>query len=206
MDLCVALGAEGAVIHTASAVCGLTEALPRISNSIERILTEDTSLTEIVGKMLGLTTDEVKKHRCLILENCAGEGNKIGRTIEEMSILINSVKSELRNQVTVCLDTCHLYAAGAYDLSIIDEVKKMFNDIDTFLPNKVHVIHLNDSKMCLGKKKDRHSNIRRGEIWKHSEDALVELIRQAAHRNIPLILESPEDESEDLKWLKSIQL
>ncbi len=199
LDMCVGLGAEGAVIHTAAAKIGCQAACSRVADSINLILTENSNFTNLVAEMLEITTNEVKKRRCLILENCAGQGSQLGKDLDELKMLIDGVREDLRDQVTVCLDTCHLFAAGCYDLRKVEEVERLFREADEKLGNHLHVIHLNDSKIKFGGHTDRHHHIKHGEVWKDNEEPLKLLIKLATERYIPLILEAPDDKKDEDK-------
>ena len=94
-----------------------------------------------------------------------------------------------RQHIGVCIDTCHIYAYGLYNLSLISEVDKMFEDFDYLIGlNRLSLIHLNDSKDKFGSKKDRHERIGQGNIWGKDDSALRHLLLK--YKNIPMILET----------------
>lgn len=129
----------------------------------------------------------------LLLENCAGEGSKIPRNFEELNYIIKKV--EKKDNIGVCIDTAHIHGQGDYDLSNSSEVIRMFNEFDKIIGLKyLKLIHLNDSEVELGSKKDRHQLIGRGYIWGKNIDSLKTLIDFCKDNNIPTCLEtSPED-------------
>lgn len=191
LDVCVALGFRGVVVHIGSGAIK-DKALSRISETIEEVLNLETPLTKDIADSMKISVDEVKKRRRLLLENAAGEGSKIGSNIEEINIIINGVEESLREQVGVCIDTCHLYAAGDYDIASADEMKRFIKDFDTLLGlEKLWLIHLNDSVKGFGSHLDRHETLTKGKIWSDSTDSLKELVKMCSDRNIPMVLETP---------------
>lgn len=166
---CVAkLGGKGVVIHPGS-YPDRKEGLDAIIKTINKI-------------KFGESTK-------LLLENCAGEGNKLCKNFEEIFTILNSIDS-IEN-VGVCVDTAHVWGAGIYNLSKIDEINKMFKEFDEIIGlDKLELIHLNDSSVAFGSKKDRHAEIGTGYIWSENMDSFNHLVNVANSRNIPLILES----------------
>ena len=118
----------------------------------------------------------------ILLETMAGKGTEIGRNLEEIKTIIDSVNNE---RLGVCLDTCHLHDAG-YDLTKFDE---FLNEFDNMIGiDKIKCIHINDSKNVIGSHKDRHENIGFGEI---GFDTLLNVIYNDKLVDIPKILETP---------------
>ncbi|MGI9090955.1 MAG: deoxyribonuclease IV [Gemmatimonadaceae bacterium] len=98
----------------------------------------------------------------LLLETTAGSGTALGATFEELRDIIDRVATEQRGRVGVCIDTCHVYAAG-YDLvADYDGVIARFDDILGL--DRLGMMHLNDSKHPLGSRKDRHELIAEGAL------------------------------------------
>jgi deoxyribonuclease-4 len=98
----------------------------------------------------------------LALETTAGAGTVIGATFEELAELISKIGDSVRHRVGVCLDSCHVYSAG-YDLvNDYDGVWARFED--TIGRDRLRVLHLNDSKVPFGSKKDRHELIGEGTL------------------------------------------
>jgi deoxyribonuclease-4 len=132
-----------------------------------------------------------------VIENTAGQGSSIGFCFEHLAEIISQVTDKSR--VGVCLDTCHLYAAG-YELSHrdgYDQTMQAFASIVGF--NYLRGVHLNDAKKPLGSRVDRHAPIGAGFL---GLDAFKLLMQDVRFDNIPLILETPEPE----KWPEEIQL
>ena len=118
----------------------------------------------------------------ILLETMAGKGTEIGRNLEEIKTIIDSVNNE---RLGVCLDTCHLHDAG-YDLTKFDEFLNEFDNIIGI--DKIKCIHINDSKNVIGSHKDRHENIGFGEI---GFNTLLSVIYNDKLVDIPKILETP---------------
>jgi len=127
----------------------------------------------------------------LILENSAGQGTTIASTFEEIKNIIDLVDPKKRNNIGVCVDTCHAYSAGLYDLSIIEEVNKMFQDFDRIIGlDRLTLFHLNDSIGKFKCKTDNHACLGTGCIWGKSFDSLLTLLNTAQKHGIPLVLET----------------
>jgi deoxyribonuclease-4 len=133
----------------------------------------------------------------VLLEICAGENGKVAYNLDQLVRMREYVCEKNRGNIAYCLDTAHAFGSGLYDLSQLEGVQKMFDDIDRVKrENKgcVELIHLNDSRVPLGSKTDRHELLRRGFIWGNDDTPLKYLLAQAGERRIPCILEtSPSD-------------
>ncbi len=133
----------------------------------------------------------------LVIENTAGQGSNIGYKFEHLRDIITLIKNKSR--VGVCLDTCHTFTAG-YDLrtqEAFDESMRLFDEIVGF--KYLKGMHLNDSKVDYSSKKDRHENLGKGLI---GIDAFQFFMKDTRFDNIPLILETPNDEL----WEKEIKM
>jgi|688.fasta_scaffold00700_40 deoxyribonuclease-4 len=127
----------------------------------------------------------------LLLENCAGEGRKLCKNFSEFKLIYNSINKEKLNNVGFCVDTAHIWGEGLYDLSSIDEVKRMFIEFDNEIGIKnLTLIHLNDSEVPFGSKKDRHSVLGTGYIWGRDISSLIYLLDYCKENSIPMILET----------------
>jgi deoxyribonuclease-4 len=170
---CVAIGAAHLVVHPGSATDGDRAAgLARNAAAVARVLRETDGET------------------VLCLESTSGKGNVLGARLEELARLVAEVEAHdlaLAPRVGVCLDTCHLFAAG-YDLR--DRYDEVMEEIDrTVGLSRVRVWHLNDSEGELGSTVDRHAWI--GEGWIGLE-GFARLVRDEAHRDVPMLLETPK--------------
>ena len=124
----------------------------------------------------------------VLLETMAGKGTEVGSKLEEIKKIIDGVED--KSHIGVCLDTCHLNDAG-YSMDKFDE---FLNEFDSLIGiNKIHCIHINDSKNIKSSHKDRHENIGFGTI---GFDNLIKIIYNERIDNIPKILETPYVERE----------
>lgn len=122
----------------------------------------------------------------VLLETMSGKGSEIGKTFEELSEIISGVK--LKEKLGVCMDTCHIFAAG-YD--IVHNLDKVLADFDKIIGlTKLKAVHLNDSLMPFASHKDRHAKIGEGEI---GAKALTEFVNNPYIKNLPIILETPNE-------------
>ena len=98
----------------------------------------------------------------LAIENSAGTGGTIGRTIEELATLVDALDGHPR--LGICLDSCHLFASG-YDIRDPDAVEALVDEVDgTIGLDRLRALHVNDSQTPVGSNRDRHANILEGEI------------------------------------------
>lgn len=122
----------------------------------------------------------------VLLETMAGKGTEIGGRFSELRDVIDRCK--LPEKLGVCLDTCHVHDAG-YD--IVSHFEDVLAEFDRVLGlSRLRAIHLNDSKNPLGARKDRHECIGRGAL---GLEALERVLRFAAARDLPVVLETPND-------------
>ena len=148
----------GVVIHPGS-YPNRSDGLYSISKSINKINFEDNYL--------------------LLLENSAGEGNKLCKNFTEIKVVIDNLDVDILKYIGICVDTAHIWGQGDYDLSKIQEVDRMFNDFDKIIGLEYFkLLHLNDSEVELGAKKDRHACLGEGYIWKNSWQSLIYLLNK----------------------------
>jgi deoxyribonuclease-4 len=137
----------------------------------------------------------------MALEVTAGQGNALGYRLEHLATLLEGVKDGKR--FGVCLDTAHLYAAG-YNLRKRDGYEETVAKVEKlFGTRRVLALHLNDSKVPLGKRVDRHALLGEGEI---GLDCFTWLVQDARWSKIPKVLETPksEDMHEDVESLNKL--
>jgi deoxyribonuclease IV len=147
---------------------------------------------------LGLPRNKVK----ILLENSAGQKNSIGSKIDEIQNIFDILG---KNDYGLCIDTCHLFAAG-YDLSSESSASTVIDNIDSHLGiDNVKIIHLNDSKGELGSNLDRHYHIGLGKI---GESGFRFLVNSKKLNKIPFIMETPIDsvrnDLENIKFVKTV--
>ena len=154
---------------------------------------------ELISCSLNKLIDENQK-TTILLETMAGKGTEIGRTFEELEMIIEKV--ELDEKIGVCLDTCHVYDAG-YDIK--NNLDQVIDEYDTIIGlDRLKAIHLNDSKYGLNSHKDRHEKIGLGEL---GLDAISNIINHKSFRNLPFYLETPNDVEgykEEIKLLRGL--
>ena len=132
----------------------------------------------------------------VLLETMSGKGTEVGRNFEELRKILNLV--EKKSKMGICLDTCHVWDGG-YD--IVHDLNGVLNDFDHIIGlERLKAIHLNDSLNDCGSHKDRHARIGEGKI---GMEALVRIIKHPALREIPFILETPNDDS---GWTEEIHV
>lgn len=170
------IGAHGVVIHTGSAVDE-----SHIPNAWKQI---NKGMMPILKKL----SDE---DPWLLLEPTAGQGQSLVKKLDDLTKYFEAL--EWHPKVGVCLDTCHVFAAG-HD---IKKVGGMTETLDLLVSlvgiERIQLIHANDSMDVCGALKDRHQNIGKGEI---GAKPFEELLAHPAVRNAPLILETPGMEPE----------
>jgi deoxyribonuclease-4 len=129
----------------------------------------------------------------LLLENSAGTKNSMGSTFSDMSAILESLPAE-RRRLGVCLDTCHLYAAG-YDLCTSQALQATLDQFQDYIDLELlMLIHLNDCRGALGSHLDRHEHIGLGQI---GERGFRAILSHPALAGLPMILETPVDARRD---------
>ena len=121
----------------------------------------------------------------VLLETMAGKGSEVGGRFEEIKAIIDAVG---REDIGVCLDTCHVYDAG-YD--IVTDLEGVLAEFDRVIGlNKLKALHLNDSKNPFASHKDRHECIGQGSL---GEETFRAIVTHPALRDLPMILETPNE-------------
>lgn len=137
----------------------------------------------------------------VLLETMAGKGSEVGSRFEELKSIIDEV--ELSVKIGVCLDTCHVFDAGYDIVNDLDGVLTQFDKIIGL--NRLKAVHLNDSKNPFESHKDRHEKIGFGSI---GIDAFKRIINHSALRELPFILETPQENiegyREEIKLLRGL--
>jgi deoxyribonuclease-4 len=180
LQRCEALGVKALVFHPGAHVGAGTD------DGIKRIV-----------ESLNLAHDQTS-NACVLstLESTAGQGSALGYRFEHLRAIIDLVDEKLR--MAVCLDTCHLLAAG-YDIRTQAGWEKTMGEFgDVVGIHRLVAVHVNDSKKDLGSRVDRHEHIGKGQIGLEGFRAMMNDPRL---NNIPKILETPksEDMHEDLE-------
>ncbi len=156
----------------------------------------DESLAR-VSESINIALDKTRGV-CAVIENTAGQGSNLGHKFEEIAQIIDKVEDKSR--VGVCLDTCHMFAAG-YDLNSSSLFSPSpFDEFEKIIGFKyLRGMHLNDAKKPLGSRVDRHDSLGTGEI---GIDIFKMVLSDDRFDNIPLILETPNTDI----WAEEISL
>ena len=136
------------------------------------------------------------------LETTAGQGSNLGYTFEQIAYMLDRVDD--KDHVGVCLDTCHIFAAG-YAITDPKDYKKTIKAFDDIIGmDNLKIVHTNDSKTEFGSKKDRHEHIGEGLIGVR---AFENFVNDKRFSDIPFILETPkgDDLSDDVKNLTKLR-
>ena len=143
VDAACSIGAEAVVFHVGSHLgSGFEPALERVAPALAEALERCSDTT------------------WLCMENTAGTGGTIGRSLEELAALYEALDHHPR--LGVCLDSCHLFASG-YDVTDRGELDKTLAQLDDLIGlDRLRCLHVNDSKTPLGSNRDRHDNIGEG--------------------------------------------
>ena len=187
LERCRRLGLPGLVVHPgAHGGAGEEEGLRRVAESLDAVLGEAPPGGPRV-----------------LLETTAGQGTCLGARLEHLERILEL--SRERDRVGVCLDTCHLFAAGyaLHGEGAVDAV--LVEAAGRFGRERLACVHLNDSKHPLGSRRDRHANIGEGMI---GTEPFGELLRSPLLADVPLIVETPDDDGKgharDLALLRSL--
>jgi deoxyribonuclease-4 len=122
----------------------------------------------------------------LHLENTAGAGGTLGRSLEELAGLIEAGGGNGR--LGLCLDSCHLLASG-YDIRTMAGLEETLERCDEVVGlDRLGSLHLNDSQTPLGSNRDRHANIGDGEL---GEEGCMAFLSEPRFETLPVVLETP---------------
>lgn len=170
LERCVTLGLDFLVTHPGNATDGDVER--GIEQNAQAI---DRALAEVGGETV------------VLLETTAGSGKVLGATFEQLAAMIERIDARRRSRVGVCLDTCHVWAAG-YDLrDDYDGVFARFDDVIGL--DRLKLFHLNDSVAGLGSRRDRHADIGQGAL---GDEPFRRLMNDGRFRSVPKVLETPK--------------
>jgi deoxyribonuclease IV len=168
VEVACGIDADGVVFHVGSHLgagfeAGLERALPALEQALERC----------------------SEATWLLIENSAGAGGTIGRSIEELAVLVERLGRHPR--VGVCLDSCHLWVSGVdvTDPEAFDATLAELHDAVGL--ERLRALHVNDARDGLGSNRDRHANIGEGELG----DGLTVFLGHARLQGLPAVLEVP---------------
>jgi deoxyribonuclease-4 len=171
VDVGCAIEADGVVFHIGSHLgAGMDAGLKRVVKAMKKVL------------------DRCSETTWLLMENCAGTGATIGRSIEELAEIFDRLGAHPR--LGVCLDSCHLYASG-YDVTDEAALDAVLDQVDASMGlDRLRALHVNDSQTPLGSNRDRHANIGEGLMGRK----LGVFLRHRRLQNLPGVLEVPGED------------
>lgn len=182
LDRAAALGCEYVVVHLGSSRgYGQEVALASLLQGLGRL-----RLPESPGGPAGSKAGVAPP--VLLLENSAGQGNAVGSSFEELASILKAARdADVPQPLGVCLDTAHMWGAG-YALTSAVRAKRIIDDFDELVGvENLQLIHLNDSPVELGSKKDRHEHIGRGLM---SLPALRAIVRDPRLWHVAMVMET----------------
>jgi deoxyribonuclease-4 len=168
VDVASAIEADGVVFHVGSHQgAGFEVSLKRVVPALRKALKRCSEST------------------WLLMENTAGTGDTIGRSIDELAALYDAL--DAHEGLGICLDSCHLYASG-YDVTNREELDRLLGEVDQRIGlERLRALHVNDSKAPLGSNRDRHDNIGEGLIG----EELGVFLSHPKLQGLPAYLEVP---------------
>ncbi|MFN2353959.1 MAG: deoxyribonuclease IV [Desulfopila sp.] len=171
LERCRQLGIKKAVLHPGShGGAGVEEGIGRFVAGLDRAIARARSETMV------------------LIETTAGQGTGLGSTFEEIAAILN--QSQYGDRLAVCVDTCHIFAAG-YDIRTPQTYAQTMAHFDDVVGiEHIAFFHLNDSKKDLGSRVDRHTHIGEGCI---GEEGFRALVNDAGFASYSMALETPKD-------------
>jgi deoxyribonuclease-4 len=162
-----AIGADAVVFHVGSHLgSGFEHGLERVLPAMEQVLE--------------LSTDET----WLLMENSAGTGGTIGRSIDELAAIFERLERHPR--LGICLDSCHLYASGV-DVTDVTQLDATLDEVESSIGlDRLRALHVNDSAASLGSNRDRHANIGEGLLG----EALGVFLGNPRLQGLPAVIET----------------
>ena len=168
VDAACAIGADGVVFHVGSHLgAGFKAGVKRCVPALREVL------------------DRCSDATWLLLENSAGAGGTIGRSVDELAILVDALDRHPR--LGVCLDSCHLFVSGV-DVGEPDAVATVLAEIDDRIGlDRLRALHVNDAAAPLGSNRDRHANVLEGELG----ERLGAFVAHPSVQGLPALMETP---------------
>jgi deoxyribonuclease IV len=168
VDTACAIEADAVIFHVGSHLgAGFETGLERVVPALEQVL------------------DRCNERTWLLVENSAGAGGTIGRSIDELVAIVDALGRHQR--LGVCLDSCHLFVSGV-DVTDPVVMSALLADVDARIGlDRLRALHANDARAPLGSNRDRHDNIGEGLIG----EGLGVFLAQPAVQDLPVVLEVP---------------
>jgi deoxyribonuclease IV len=158
-------------------------------------ISDEACISQIAGAMDSILAETTTAK--LVLETTAGQGANLGWHFDHLARIIDEVSRS--DRVGVCIDTAHVFGAG-YDIRDAEGWDATMERFEAVIGiERLVGMHLNDSKMPLGSRKDRHATIGNGEVGLSAFEAIL---ADSRTDNIPLILETPEPD----RWAEEIEM
>lgn len=165
-------------------------------------ITEEECLDLIAASVNQALADPASGRTMAVAEATAGQGTNVGYKFEHIARIIAGIEDKSR--VGVCIDTCHIFAAG-YDISTASGFESVMADFDRIIGIKyLRAMHLNDAKKPCGSRVDRHECLGKGCI---GLEGFKYIMQSPYFENMPLVLETPEPDlwAEEIKLLRSFE-
>jgi deoxyribonuclease-4 len=168
VDVACAIEADGVIFHVGSHLgAGLEAGMARVVAALEQILERCAGDT------------------WLLMENSAGAGDTIGRSLDELAILVDALDGHPR--LGLCLDSCHLYVSGV-DVTDPAAVDGLVREVEESVGlDRLRALHVNDAAAPLGSNRDRHANVLEGELG----EGLGAFLAHPSFQELPVYLEVP---------------
>jgi deoxyribonuclease-4 len=168
VDAACAIEADAVIFHVGShRGAGFEAALERVVPALEQVV------------------ERCNERTWLLMENTAGAGGTIGRSLEELAVIYEAL--DRHERLGICLDSCHLYASGI-DVTDRPALDALIDDLDDRIGlDRLRALHANDSKRTLGSNRDRHDNILDGLMG----EGLGTFLAHPKLQHLPVLLEVP---------------
>jgi deoxyribonuclease-4 len=168
VDVACAIEADGVIFHVGSHLgAGFDAGLARVVAALEQIL------------------ERCEGDTWLLMENSAGAGGTVGRSLDELTALVDALDGHPR--LGVCLDSCHLYVSGV-DVTDAAVVDGLVRELDSSIGlDRLRALHVNDAAAPLGSNRDRHANLLAGELG----EGLGAFLAHPRFQHLPVYLEVP---------------
>jgi deoxyribonuclease-4 len=168
VDTACAIGADGVIFHVGSHLgAGFEAGLERTTSALAQVL------------------ERCRGDTWLLMENSAGAGGTIGRSLEELHVLLDRLDGHPR--LGLCLDSCHLYVSG-YDVTDPASVDALVRELERRIGlDRLRALHVNDAAAPLGSNRDRHANVLEGEMG----EGLGAFLAHPAFQHLSAYMEVP---------------
>jgi deoxyribonuclease IV len=168
VDAACAIEADGVVFHVGSHLgTGFEAGLERCVPALREVLEHCSDTT------------------WLLVEDSAGAGGTIGRSVEELAAIVDAL--DRHERLGICLDSCHLYVSGV-DVGEPKEVAAVLKEVDERIGlDRLRALHVNDAAAPLGSNRDRHANVLEGELG----ERLGAFLAHKAMQRLPALMETP---------------